>query len=164
MNITKWLLYGLFCSLINPLATDDAFWHRLTLAMLSVGAISFEDRFCASRKGVTGGGGWVHPSGWSAWRLALVSAGWAICLLSCTNGHRKRSFHLVGLHFWYFRQRLVWRSVLWLESPDYWTLANEWVWLRSWTHRGCVNKALTHVSSASSKQKWKYRPRKVTIA
>ena len=26
--------------------------------MLSVGAIRFEDRFCASRKGGTGGGGW----------------------------------------------------------------------------------------------------------
>ena len=31
--------------------------------MLSVGAIRFEDRFCASRKGGTGGGGWVHRSG-----------------------------------------------------------------------------------------------------
>ena len=31
--------------------------------MLSVGAIHFEDRFCASRKGGTGGGGWVHRSG-----------------------------------------------------------------------------------------------------
>ena len=30
--------------------------------MVSVGAISFEDRFCASRKGGTGGGGWVHHS------------------------------------------------------------------------------------------------------
>ena len=31
--------------------------------MLSVGAICFEDRFCASRKGGTGGGGWVHRFG-----------------------------------------------------------------------------------------------------
>ena len=28
--------------------------------MLSVGAIRFEDRFCASKKGGRGGGGWVH--------------------------------------------------------------------------------------------------------
>ena len=28
----------------NPLTTDDAIWHRLTLATLSVGAILFEDR------------------------------------------------------------------------------------------------------------------------
>ena len=27
--------------------------------MLSVGAICFEDRFCASKKGGIGGGGWV---------------------------------------------------------------------------------------------------------
>ena len=32
MNIIKWLLYGLFYSLINPLTTDDAFWRHLTLA------------------------------------------------------------------------------------------------------------------------------------
>ena len=32
--------------------------------MLSVGAIRFEDRFCASRKGGTGGGGWGHRCGW----------------------------------------------------------------------------------------------------
>ena len=67
----------------NPLTTDDAFWCCLTFGcMLSVGAISFEDRFCtsikggmgevggctplddsASIKGGIGGGGWVHPSG-----------------------------------------------------------------------------------------------------
>ena len=53
--------------------------------MLSVGAIRFEDRFCASRKDGTGGGGWVHRSGWqhmaavaAGCRKALVSAGWAI--------------------------------------------------------------------------------------
>ena len=31
--------------------------------MLSVGAICFEDRLCASRKVGTGGGGWVHRCG-----------------------------------------------------------------------------------------------------
>ena len=35
----------------------------------------------------------------AACREALVIAGWAICLLSCTNGRRKRSFHLVGTPF-----------------------------------------------------------------
>ena len=93
---------------INPLMTDDAFWCRLTLATLSVGVICFEDRFCASNKG-------------------------------------------------------VWRSALWSEGPDKWMLANEWVWPRSWTQRECVNKALTQVSSASSKHKWKCGPRKVSI-
>ena len=32
MNIIKGLLYGLFCSLLNPLTTDDAIRHCLTLA------------------------------------------------------------------------------------------------------------------------------------
>ena len=31
--------------------------------LLSVGAICFEDRFCTSRMGVTGGGGCVNPLG-----------------------------------------------------------------------------------------------------
>ena len=32
-------------------------------------------------------------------RKALVNARWAILPLSCTNGPRKRSFHLVGAPF-----------------------------------------------------------------
>ena len=32
MNIIKWLLYGRFCSRINPLPTDDAIWRRQILA------------------------------------------------------------------------------------------------------------------------------------
>ena len=42
--------------------------------MLSVGAIRFEYRFRASRKGGTRKGGWVHPEGDSAcqlWQLAV---------------------------------------------------------------------------------------------
>ena len=45
---------------------------RPTLA--AVGAIRFEDRFCASRKGGTGVGGWVHHSGWQ--HMAAVGGGW----------------------------------------------------------------------------------------
>ena len=75
--------------------------------MLSVGAISFEDRFCASRKGGTEGGGWVHCSGLqcmaavaAGYRKGLVSAGWPNLLFSCANGRKKkRSFHLVGAPF-----------------------------------------------------------------
>ena len=72
--------------------------------MLSVGTICFEDRFCASRKGGTGEGGWVHRSGWpclaaviAGYRKGLVSAGWPIRLVSCANGCTKHSFHLSGL-------------------------------------------------------------------
>ena len=31
--------------------------------MISYLAMSLRDRFCANRKGGTGGGGWVHPKG-----------------------------------------------------------------------------------------------------
>ena len=63
--------------------------------MLSVGAIRFEDRFCASKKGGIGGGGRV--SAWGAvhmaaalagCRKALVGTGLGISLLFDTNRHR----------------------------------------------------------------------------
>ena len=71
--------------------------------MLSVGAIHFEDKFCASRKvgqGEAGGCTALDDSTWWLLQLAiekcLVTTGWSIHLLSCTNERRKRSFHLVG--------------------------------------------------------------------
>ena len=71
------------------------------IAMLSVGAIRFEDRFCASRKGGTGGGGWVHRFGWqcmaavaAGYRMGLVSAGWPLLLLSCATGVENGTFTL----------------------------------------------------------------------
>ena len=55
-------------------------------------------RFCASRKGGTGGGGWVSilvPGNMAATGLScrkpLVGTGWAISLLLCMNGLRKQS-------------------------------------------------------------------------
>ena len=46
------------------LTIDDAFWqHQFSTACYhAVGAIHFQDKFCANRKGGTGGGWWVHPS------------------------------------------------------------------------------------------------------
>ena len=100
--------------------------------MLSVGAIHFEDRFCTGRKGMTGEGVWVHRSGWqcmaavvAACTKALVNAGWAICLPSCTNGHRKCSFHLARTPFLAFQAAfsLEERSLLggpWLLNAHYW--------------------------------------------
>ena len=73
--------------------------------MLSVGAIHFEDRLCASKKGGIGRGGLVSPSGWhhmaavlAGCRKALVSTGWAISLPFSTNGHRNCSSAFVGAH------------------------------------------------------------------
>ena len=42
--------------------------------MLSVGAIRFEDRFCTSKKGGVGGGGWVHPGVPCTWQLPCLGA------------------------------------------------------------------------------------------
>ena len=61
--------------------------------MLSVSAIRFEDRFCASKKGGIGGGGWVSARGavhmaaaLAGCRKALVGTGLGISLLFDTNG------------------------------------------------------------------------------
>ena len=50
--------------LFNPLPTNDAIWRHETFSfMVSHPAMSLGDRLCVSRKGGTGGGGWVHPKG-----------------------------------------------------------------------------------------------------
>ena len=63
--------------------------------MLSVGAIRFEDRFCASKKGGIGGGGQVSAQGavhmaaaLAGCRKALVGTGLGISLLFDTKRHR----------------------------------------------------------------------------
>ena len=47
--------------------------------MLSVGTIHFENRFCASKKGGIGGGGWVSARG--AMHMAAALAGYRIALV-----------------------------------------------------------------------------------
>ena len=61
--------------------------------MLLVGAIRFEGRFCASKKGGIGGGGRVSPRGalhmtasLAGCRKALVGTGLGISFLFDTNG------------------------------------------------------------------------------
>ena len=73
---------------------------------MSLPAMSLELRFCASRKGGTGEGGRVSTlgpgnmaaSGLSC-RKPLVSPGWAVSLLLCTNGLGKQSSGHVGPPF-----------------------------------------------------------------
>jgi len=97
--LVKLMLLG-FPWLINWLYTIDTYVdasYNFQLVM-SLRAMSLGLRFCASRKGGTGGGGRVSTlgpgnmaaSGLSC-RKPLVSTGWAISLLLCTNGLRKRS-------------------------------------------------------------------------
>ena len=100
------------CDNFNLLTTDDAFWHRQTLAacyqlaqsVLKLGSV------LAERVGQGEVGG-CTPLGDSAWQLLQLAVErpwsmpcwWANCLLSYTNGSRKCSFHLVETPFLAFQ-------------------------------------------------------------
>ena len=67
---------------------------------MSLPAMTFGDRFCFSRKGGIGRGGWVHPKGADSMAIsglcfenALVGSEWATAVLLCMNGLRKQSSH-----------------------------------------------------------------------
>ena len=86
-------------------------WRRLTLCTLSVGAIHFEDGYCASKKGGIGGRGRVsaqHPThiplshlaaALASCRKALVGIGRTISHLVSTNRLRNHSPPLLGAPF-----------------------------------------------------------------
>jgi len=74
--------------------------------MMSLLAMSLGLSFCVSRKGGTGGGGWVHPKGANSmaasgtvFRSDLVGTGRAIFVLFGINGVRNKRSHLVGPPF-----------------------------------------------------------------
>jgi len=82
--------------------------------MMSLLAMSLGLRFCMSRKGGTGGGGWVHPKGADSmavsglfFRSDLVGTGRAISILSGINGVRNKRSHLVGPPFPEFKARFL---------------------------------------------------------
>ena len=63
--------------------------------MMSHPAMSLGDRFCDSRKGGTGGGGWVHSKGANSMAVSglsgkkvLVTTGRAISVIFGINGLR----------------------------------------------------------------------------
>ena len=56
--------------MLNPLTTDDECTHHATLATRYQLA---QDRFCASKKGEIGGGGWVHPEMPCTWQLPWLA-------------------------------------------------------------------------------------------
>ena len=59
--------------------------------MMSLLAMSLGLRFCVSRKGGTGGGGWVHPKGANSMATSgLVLTGRAISILFDINGVRNK--------------------------------------------------------------------------
>ena len=70
--------------------------HETFSFMMSHLAMSLGDRFCDSRKGGTGGGGWVHLEGANSMavsglrdRKVLVGTGRAISAVFGINGLRK---------------------------------------------------------------------------
>ena len=74
--------------------------------MMSLPAMSLGLRVCVSRKGGTGGGGWVHPKGANSmvasgliFRSDLVGTRRAISILFGTNGVRNQRSYLVGPPF-----------------------------------------------------------------
>jgi len=83
---------------LNPLSTNDTYIRHETFSfMMSFPAMSFGDRFCFSRKGGIGGGGWVHPKGANSMvmsglvsRSDLVGTGRAISVLFGINGVRNK--------------------------------------------------------------------------
>ena len=106
MNINKWLCLGLFCSPINPLTTNDDYsYHRnstacyqLMQSVLKIGSVLAE----RVGQGEVGGSNALADRAWWLLQLAVEKA-WSVLdgplLLSCTNRHRKRSFHFVGAPF-----------------------------------------------------------------
>ena len=133
--------------LFNTLTTNDALWCQQFMAScyqsvqsdLKIGSV------LAERVEQWEVDGWTALAD-SAWRpLQMpVEKPWSmpggpfVCFIAQTS-----IGNAPWLLFWHFRQLLVWRSVLWSEGPYYWTLTNEWVLPRSWTHRECVDKAFT---------------------
>ena len=75
---------------INPFLTNDFIYHKTFSLLLP--AMSLGLRFCVSRNGETGGGGWVHPKGANGvavsgltCRKALVDTGRTISVLFGIN-------------------------------------------------------------------------------
>ena len=80
---------------------------------MSLPAMSLGLRFCVSRQGGTGGGGWVHPKGANSmaasglvFRSNLVGTGRAISILFGINGVRNKQSHIVGPPFPEFKAHI----------------------------------------------------------
>ena len=83
-------------------------WHENFHLVMSLGATFFGDRFYVSRKGGTGGDGWVHPKDVNSMALSglsfrdtLVGTEWVFSVLLCTNRLREQSsLGSIGARVW----------------------------------------------------------------
>ena len=101
MNIIKWLLYGLFCSPINPLTTNDAIWrqilaacYQLAQSVLKIGSALAE----RVGQGEVGGCTTLADSAWRRLQLPVekpwsMPGGPFVCFLAQT-GVENASFTL----------------------------------------------------------------------
>ena len=117
----------------NPLTTnDDYIRHRNSAACYQLAQSVLKIGSAVAERVGQEEVGWCTALANSAWRLfqLAIEKAWSaldgpfFCFLvqtSVENG----AFTLYGLHFWLFRQLSVWRSILWSEGPDCWTLGNE---------------------------------------
>ena len=92
--------------------------------MMSLPAMSLGLRFRISRKGGTGGGGWMHPKDANSmavsglvFRSDLIGTERAISILFGINGVRNQRSHLVGPPFPEFKARFS-ATVGWHFSGD----------------------------------------------
>ena len=104
---------------------------------MSLPAMSLGLRFYASRKGKTGGGGWVSTMGWDSiaasglsYRRSLNGIRWAISLLLCTNGIRKQFSGHVEPSFLTMKLFPWAGGVTTGKSHKHWKLVGKWVWFQ----------------------------------
>jgi len=110
---------------------------------MSLPAMTFQDRFCFSRKnGIRGGGGCTRrvqtawPSLGSALEMPWLALGGPLLSSYAWTGWENSPVALHGADF-------QWGSIFpslgeWMlaECHDYCKLIKEWVWFESWTYRG----------------------------
>ena len=115
------------------------FWlHHTAHCAEKIVSARYTRRFCVSRKGGTGGGGWGRLQGDMhivAARLGcqsvMVGTRWANSCPGCMNRLRKRYSHLVGGSFLAGKVAWTLSGCMTTESADYCMLVNEWTWSRS---------------------------------
>ena len=109
----------------------------------SLPAMTFGDRFCFSRKGRMGGGGWVHPkAAWPSLGSALEMPWLTLTgpLLSsyAWTGWENNLLALYDTHF-QWGSIYPWATLgehLSAECCDYCQLINGWLWFESRTCKG----------------------------
>jgi len=131
---------------------------------MSLPAMSFGLRFCASENGGTEGGGrdsTLGPGNMAASGLSrrkpLARTGWAISLLLWANELRKWcSGHIhVGPPFLAVSLFSLCRGDHW-PSQDYCKLVRQWVWFESRVCTGWLQCHLCEVRSFKAHLKWKH--------